>query len=430
VSDTAVEAVLLGAGGRGRGTFGDYALKNPDKLRFVAVAEPNDERRHAFARDHRIAAERTFKTWEHLLEKPQMAPALVNATMDRMHADSTLAALEAGYHVLLEKPLAVDADSCVRLVHRARQKKRILQLGLTLRYAPFYVKLKQLLDQGRIGQLVHIDHSEQVAYWHMAHSFVRGNWGKESNAACMILAKCCHDLELLAWMVAKPAVRVASFGMLTHFRSDHVGPEIPQRCTDGCPIEPKCPYSAIRQYLGDDTDWPVSAISLDSSPQARRKALETGPYGRCVYRCDNDVVDHQTVAIEFAGEVTVGMTMQGHAHENTRTMRYSGTHGEIKGHADKHELIVHDFATDQQETINTEVADGGHGGGDPRLCQAFVEAVRNEDPSMVLASAEDGLEGHLLCFAAEQARKEHRVVEMDQFRHHVEIAADQQSMDI
>ncbi|MFQ6049090.1 MAG: gfo/Idh/MocA family oxidoreductase, partial [Phycisphaerae bacterium] len=226
------------------------------------------------------------------------------------------------------------------------------------------------------------------------------------------------------WMVGQPAVRVASFGMLTHFRSDSLGPEIPERCTDGCPIEPTCPYSAIRLYLGEQTGWPVSTISLDRSLEARRRAVESGPYGRCVYRCGNDVVDHQVVAIEFAGQVTVGMTMQGHAHENTRTMRYSGTEGEIRGHAEKRELIVYHFGSRRVERIETGLAAGGHGGGDPRLCEAFAEAVRRDDPSAVLASAEAGLEGHLLCFAAEQARRQGMVVEMERFRAQVDAEAD------
>jgi len=424
VASKPVEAVLFGAGGRGRHTFGQYALRNADRLKFVAVAEPDAQRRETFAREHGIATEHAYPSWEDLLARPQMAPALFNATMDPMHADSTMAALEAGYHVLLEKPLAVDAVSCVRLVRKAQQNKRILQLGYTLRYAPFFEALNQMLTTGRIGQMLHVDHTEKVAYWHMAHSFVRGNWGNVARSGPMILAKCCHDMDLLAWMVDRPAVRVASFGALTHFRADWANSDIPKRCTDGCPIEPDCPYSAIRMYLGENTDWPVSAISPDTSMAARREAVETGPYGRCVYRCDNDVVDHQVVAIEFADDVTVSLTMEGHTVENTRTMRYSGTEGEICGHMAKNELRVHDFASGQECLTRPGSYGGGHGGGDPRMCDAFVEAVRADDPSAVLASAEAGLEGHLLCFAAEQARSQHRVVEMDAFRREIESAAD------
>ncbi len=410
-----VEAVLLGAGARGMGNFGLYAQQFPHQLKFVAVAEPVDERREAFARLHNIPTENQFRCWSELIEKPQIAPALINATMDRTHVDCTLAALERGYHVLLEKPMAVDSRSCFRIARAAQATDRILQICHTLRYTRFYETLKGLLDTGRAGDLVTVQHNEHVAYWHMAHSFVRGNWSNEGRSAPMILSKSCHDLDLLVWMIDKRPTRVCSFGSLNHFRPENVDSTIPERCTDGCPIESECAFSAIRHYLGPNTEWPVSAISLDKSMEARREAIESGPYGRCVYRCDNDVVDHQNTLIEFEDGSTACFTMQGHAHDGVRTMRYSGTEATIRGHNEKGEILVDSYSDGRSDRIEVDPGIGGHGGGDWRLLDRFCESVRRDRADTMVSSAQASLMGHLLCFAAEKSRQEQTIIDMETF---------------
>ncbi|MDH7569302.1 MAG: Gfo/Idh/MocA family oxidoreductase, partial [Armatimonadota bacterium] len=354
-----VEAVLVGAGGRGYGAFGAYALRHPHQLKFVAVAEPIAERRERFAREHNIPPERCFRTWEELFAQPQLAPALVNATMDRDHVASTLPALRAGYHVLLEKPMAVTAADCVSLVRAAEAADRILAIGHVLRYAPLFSVLRQIVCEGRLGEVVTVEHKENVAFWHMAHSFVRGNWGNAEKSSPMILAKCCHDLDLLVWILGRRCTRLSSFGSLTHFRAEHASPDVPERCTDGCPRENDCPYFAPRQYLGPNTGWPVSAIATDLSYEGRLRALLQGPYGRCVYRCDNNVVDHQVINMEFEGGLTVAFTMHGHSHENVRTMRYCGTRATLRAHEGRHEIAVHDYLTGREDRIQPGHAVGG-----------------------------------------------------------------------
>jgi len=327
-----MEAVMVGAGSRGYAAYGAYALRHPHEIKFVAVAEPFDEKRERFAASHGIPPERCFRSWEDLLEGRQIATALVNCTMDAHHVPSTMAALKAGYHVLLEKPMATTPGDCLRLVRAAEGSRRILQICHVLRYTSFFSTLYDIVNSGRLGEIVTVEHKENVAYWHMAHSFVRGNWRRTDTSSPMLLSKCCHDLDILSWVIGRRCKRVSSFGSLTHFRPDRAGPEIPERCTDGCPIEQECPYSAMKQYLGPHIGWPVSVISVDTSYEARLEAIKTGPYGRCVYRCDNDVVDHQVVNMEFEGGLTVSFTMHGHSHENCRTMRYSGTKATLRGH--------------------------------------------------------------------------------------------------
>jgi predicted dehydrogenase len=414
-----VEAVLVGAGNRGRDAYGAYALRYPHQIKFIAVAEPIAERREKFARDHHIPRERQFASWEDLYAQGQLAPALVNCTMDRDHVASTLPALELGYHVLLEKPMAATPHDCVRLVRAAERAGRILQICHVLRYTPFFTTLYEIVQSGCLGDVMTVDHRENVAYWHMAHSFVRGNWRSSRISSPMILAKCCHDLDILVWVLGSRCLRLASFGSLTLFRPNRVGPEIPERCTDGCPIEQECPFYAPRLYLTEYTGWPVSVISLDMSLEARLKALQEGPYGRCVYRCDNDVVDHQVIAMEFEREVTVTFTMHGHSHQEGRTMRYDGSRGTLRGATAEDELMVYDHVSGRQDVIRPGQIAGGHGGGDTGLMNAFVAAVRNPHRE-VLSSARASLQSHLLAFAAEEARLTGRVVDVTEYAHRIE----------
>ena len=418
--NNAIEAVLVGAGSRGYDAYGSYALHHPDKIKFVAVAELIPERRERFAEAHQIPSERCFNSWEEMMEGEQLAPALVNCTMDRIHVDSTLAALSTGYHVLLEKPMATNAHDCVRLVQAAEKNERMLQICHVLRYAPFFSTLYDIVQSGRIGEVITVEHKENVAFWHMAHSFVRGNWGNTANSSPMILAKCCHDLDIFVWVLGRRCMRISSFGTLTHFRSDNIGANIPERCTEGCPIESDCLYSAPRQYLGENTGWPVSVISVDNSYEARLEALNTGPYGRCVYHCDNDVVDHQVINMEFEGGLTVAFTMHGHSHDNCRTMRYSGTKATLRAHEGEGELVVHDYLTGREEVVPPVYRGGGHGGGDTGLMGAFVEALRNPD-SEVLTSCRNSLESHLIAFAAEKSRLEGHIVDMEAYRKQLEV---------
>src|SRR5579872_777399 len=256
VSPTPIEAVLVGAGARGTLAYGATALQHPETLRFVAVAEPNPERRARFARQHGLPAARCFATWEELLAEGRLAPALVCATLDRLHVAPAVAALEAGYDVLLEKPMAPTASECLAMVRAAESTGRLLMVCHVLRYAPFFATLHAIVSSGRLGEIVTIEHRENVAYWHMAHSYVRGNWRNAAISSPMILAKCCHDLDLIVWMTAdNPVRRLHSFGSLSHFRPEQAPPGATERCTDGCPAAESCPFYAPRVYLTDDVGW-------------------------------------------------------------------------------------------------------------------------------------------------------------------------------
>jgi predicted dehydrogenase len=461
-------AILIGAGNRGHDAYGSYALAHPDEIRFVAVAEPHDVRRARFAEAHAIPPERQFHTWEDLLARPQVADAALTCTQDHMHVEPAVAALEAGYNVLLEKPMATTRADCVRLAQTAERTGRLLQICHVLRYTPFFSTLHDIVASGRLGDVVTVEHRENVTYWHMAHSYVRGHWRNSQLESPMILAKCCHDLDILFWNLG-PCRRLSSVGSLMHYRPENAPPGAPERCTDGCPVADDCPWYAPRLYLElvplmqiarrspaalerlgatlvldhptlaniarraipgldaalDYRGWPVSVISEDTSLDARRRALETGPYGRCVYHCDNDVVDHQVVSMELQSGASAVLVMHGHSHREGRTMRYDGTRATLRGqyYVNEQEIQIHDHRTGEVEIIRPTlgpVGATGHGGGDAGLMAAFVRAVR--DPSIALTTARESLESHLMGFAAEQARVEGTIVDMDTYRAEAEEA--------
>jgi predicted dehydrogenase len=325
--------------------------------------------------------------------------------------------------------MATTPQDCVRLVRAAEAAGRKLHICHVMRYSPFYVTLHDTLRSGAVGQVMVVDHRENVAFWHQAHSFVRGNWGNSARAAPMILAKSCHDMDVLFWLLERKVVTLSSFGTLSHFRAEQAPEGAPERCTDGCPHWESCLFYAPRQYLRDYSGWPVSAISIDASYEARMDALRDGPYGRCVYRCDNDVVDHMTINMLFEGEVTVTFTMHAFSHENCRTMRYDGTRASLRAHGGKGDLTLYDFRTMQERSIPIPIGEGGHGGGDDGLMDAFVQALNGEGTAL-RTSARDALESHLMAFAAEESRLNGgRLIDMDAYRERIEseVAAQETS---
>lgn len=410
-----VTLLIVGAGDRGS-VYARCAATLPARARIVGVAEPRDFHRRRIADEFHLPPERVFHSWDGAAAVPRFADAVVIATPDRLHTAPALAFAASGYHLLLEKPMAPTEAECLRIQRAVRQAGVRLAVGHVLRYTAYTQRLKAELEAGAIGRLVSVQHLEPVGFWHQAHSFVRGNWRNEGESTFMLMSKSCHDLDWLRHIVGAPCRRVSSFGSLSHFHAAARPAGAGARC-DACAVEPSCPYSAPRIYgrflRRGVRGWPVNVVAPGATPAAMREALRRGPYGRCVYRCDNDVVDHQVVALEFEGGVSAVFTMTAFTSGRyDRTTRLFGTHGEILG--DGATLTISDFRTGRTRVVDTRRAAGragrGHGGGDGGLFAAFVDAVAGRRERAILSGPAETVESHRMVFAAERARRTGRVV--------------------
>lgn len=411
-----VRLIIIGAGDRGT-VYASYAKEHPERVKIVGVAEPREFYRKKMMEEHEIPEVSAFSDWEDLIKEQKFADAVVIATQDHMHKEPTIKFAKKGYHILLEKPMAPDEKGCKEITKAVKGSKIIFAVGHVLRYTRYTKKLKEILDSGRIGDVVSLQRLEPVGYWHQAHSFVRGNWRKESDSSFMLLTKSCHDLDWIRYIMGKKCRTVSSFGSLTHFKKEQKPKNAGDNCLE-CAYETLCPYSAKRIYLDflkrGNTGWPVSVLTSETTRGGIIRAIREGPYGRCVYECDNDVVDHQVVNMEFEGGETASFTMTAFTKARQRETRIFGTRGEIYGNGTK--IQIYEFLTGKSEIIDTSAKDpatlSDHGGGDYGLIHAFIEAVAEDDPSKILSGPEETLETHLMTFAAEKSRVDGKVIQL------------------
>jgi predicted dehydrogenase len=404
-----VTMAVLGAGARGN-VFAGFAERFPGRARVVAVADPRADRRDALAGRLGVPADRLVSDWRELADAERLADAVVVTTPDREHAEAAIRFAGLGYHVLLEKPIAPTWAECVAVVEAVEKAGVILAVCHVMRYTAYTEAVKQVVADGRLGQIVGVEQLEPVGWWHFAHAYVRGNWRRAGQSGPSLLTKCCHDLDWLRYVVGRPAVAVSSRGGLHHFTAANRPAGAADRCLD-CAVEPDCPYSATRLYLGflDDPKrktWPLSVVTTDLTASGVRRALREGPYGRCVYACDNDVADHQVVTIEFDGGVTATLTMSAFTPYGRRRTRIMGSRGFLEG--DGHQVAVTDFVTGQVTPVPVDdsavVAGGGHGGGDYGVIGAFADAVASGDRSLICTGPRESLDSHEMAFAAERSR--------------------------
>ena len=407
-----ITAVIGGLGVRGYEVYASYARRNPDKIRIVAVADPDPAKRTAAREAFGLAEESCYESMEALLEAPRLGDVAVIATQDRQHVRHAVPAMEKGYHLLLEKPVSPDLQECLSLRGAAHRYQRIVAVAHVLRYTQIFSTVKQLLDANAIGRLIHMDLIENVAYWHFAHSYVRGNWRRAGEASPMILAKSCHDLDLLRWLAGDTCISLSSVGGLSVFFAQNAPKGAARRCTE-CRVRGDCPYNAVQIYMDNEktgilhgnTEWPCSVLVNNPTEEKLYDALRTGPYGRCVYRCDNDVVDHQVVSMRFAGGATATFTMSAFTAKCYRSIKVMGTMGEIEGDMDANVLYLRKFGQPEQVLDLGTIPDrfAGHGGGDALMMDYVCELIA-AGGAEGLTSVDASVESHVMALAAEHSR--------------------------
>jgi len=417
-----LKVILIGAGGRGT-TYTDIMYDMPEKFEVVGVAEPIEDRREYIRTKHNIPADKCFDTWEKILDIPKFADVAVIATMDRMHSEPAIKAMNLKYDLLLEKPAAPTPEECVEIKKAADKNNVKVMVCHVLRYTNFFKGLKNLLDGGKIGRVMSVDHIEAVGNIHQSHSFVRGNWGNSTESSVMLLQKSCHDLDILQWLLGKECKKIQSFGSLTYFTPENAPEGAPERCVDGCPHADDCYYNAIKLYYDDkQNDWFRGAATKLTNPTDDDVmiALKETQYGKCVYKCNNDVVDHQTVNMEFEDSITVTFSMNAFT-EGGRVTRIMGTKGELYARADSETADVYTFADKKHETISlsdvvhTESILGGHGGGDTGIIFDLYAYINGEISAEDVSEIGISCRNHMMVFAAEESRANETVVDFKDF---------------
>lgn len=399
--ESPITAITLGAGNRGN-VYGNYATKYPEQLKIVGVAEPIQIRNDRYAVQHNISDDRRFVTWEHVFEHPKMADAIIITTPDDLHYGPCMKALALGYDILLEKPIAPTEQECRNILSLARKTGRIVAVCHVLRYAPYFIELRDYIQSGKLGELMSIQHFEPIEHVHMAHSFVRGNWHNSKETTPIILAKSCHDLDILRWLIGKPCQKVSAFGGLKWFHSGNLPEGATPRCMDGCAIESTCPYSAMKIYYRDRQRTYVFDLPEDKAKHgdAILEYLRTTNYGRCVYQMENDQADHYVAALEFEDGVTASFNMEAFTSYHGRKTRIMGSHGDIVG--DMRQFEYTNFLTGKKTVWEMET--DGHGGGDWNLVADWIQAISKKDKNLLSSSIDASVESHLMGFAAERSR--------------------------
>ena len=427
-----IRAIVVGAGHRSL-VYASYAKSHPDEMKIVGVADLQEYRRRYFAELFGLPDESLFESAEELASAPRLADAIINGTMDHQHVSTAVPLLESGYDMLLEKPFATSEDEMWRLVRTASEHKNTVAICHVLRYAPFMQAIKREITNGTIGEIINIQTIEHVSYHHMAVGFVRGKWNsKERSHSSMLMAKCCHDLDLLMWLKSGvPPIRVSSFGNNMQFRPEKAPSGAGNKCLVDCAIESECPYSARKHYLDHPKRWAFyvwdALEEIDEPTDDDRENLlrSDSPYGRCVWRSENDVVDHQSLVIEYADGATATHNMIGGTSRPARAIRVIGTKGEIEGVLEESKFVIRHIDTRpgyeySERTVDLDLAGdmhgafGGHAGGDERLVADFLKLLRRGETSLSSTTLNDSVYGHLTGFRADRAMEQCNVQEIPQ----------------
>lgn len=411
-----ISVIIIGAGSRGN-VYASYAQQYQKAMKVVGVSDINPVRQQLLKKTYGISDEHTFGDWSEVFSVPKFADAVVISTPDNLHYAPCMKALAMGYDVLLEKPIAQTAKECLNILAQARKYGRIVGVCHVLRYAPYFRALKRVIDEGRIGDIVSIQHLEPVRFHHMAHSYVRGNWHDSKATTPIILAKACHDLDIIRWILNKPCRKVQAFGDLSFFKRENAPANSAERCLD-CPVEKQCAFSAVNiyerrhRYLYVFDNLPTG--SRADKDAKIREYLRTTDYGRCAFRCQNDQCDHYLCNMEFEGGVTASMQMEALTSYGGRKTRIMGTKGDIVG--DMTSFTLTDFLTEKHYLWNEDISKlpgyEGHAGGDWGIVKDFVLAVANHDEKYLTSTIDVSVESHVMGFRAEEARKKNKVVKL------------------
>lgn len=410
-----MKVAVVGCGNRGHEAYAKE-LKRYDDVDIVSALDWDQTKLDKVKKEFNIDDEYIFKDEEEFfekLEKERFADTIIIATYDREHYDITMKALDMNLNILLEKPISPIREEVLNIANKAKDYEKVFMICHVLRYSPFFRKIKELIDEGAIGELININHNENIGYFHFAHSFVRGNWRNSVESSPLILQKSCHDMDILLYLTSKMPKSISAYGSLTYFKEENQPEGAADRCLN-CKYQDSCIFSVKDFYTeGRGIGW-RAVVDPKVTDESLKKALEEGPYGRCVYKSDNDVCDHQSIAIQFEDEVSATFNLSAFAKDVHRNIKIQGTKGEIIADDLTQEIRVNVFGKDEDRLIKVNNMVGGHGGSDRSIIKAFYNAC-NGSIDEVKTGAMESLASHLMCFDAEESRIDGKMVEYNNY---------------
>lgn len=404
-----VKVAILGLGSRGATTYGDYLITLND-VKISAICDIDKDKLNFYQNKYHVEKKDCFLNSEDFFKAGKLADILIIATMDQDHYSQAMKALDLTYHLLLEKPIALNLKQCLDIENKALKNNLYVVVCHVLRYSLFYKKIKEIVNSKILGNIININTTENVGYWHQAHSFVRGNWNNSNKTSPMILQKCCHDFDILNWIIDKKPLNVSSFGSLSLFKKENAPKDSSNYCYD-CKIQNNCPYNAVKYYVDSikndkDLGWPYDVVVLNPTKDKVLAAIKNGPYGRCVYKCDNNVVDHQIVNIQYEDNITATHTMCAFSKDCYRDIKIFATRGDLIANTLNNTIIYHTFVDNKEFVIDVSKLTNdlsGHMGGDKLMINELLKLI-NKETSQLDSSIEKSVLSHVIAFAAEKSR--------------------------
>lgn len=394
---------ILGFGQRGRG-YANFAKNNPDKFEVSAVIE-NDAGRLNMAKEEYPNAQ-LYSDYKDFIKDKVSADIVAICTQDDQHKEHSIAMMAAGYDLLLEKPIANNKKDCEEIYKASVKYGSKVMVCHVLRYSPFYSAVKKVIDSGELGEVITINASENVGYYHQAHSFVRGPWRNKEMSSPMILAKCCHDMDIIRYLMGEKCVSVNSYGSLFYFNGNHAPEGSTQYCSE-CPNADTCLWNAQKLYTTEDYLWTTGYFvkRVGESKEEVLRDLKGSQYDKCVFKNDNDVVDHEVTIMQFANGKTACHTMTAFSQKVYRDLKVHGTKAELYGLMEKNAFEIRYFGKETKKvTIDlSAVNSGGHNGSDYYMMNSVYKTLNGEKAAGI-TYLDVSLESHLMCFAAEKSR--------------------------
>lgn len=407
-----VKIVVIGAGNR-TNKYLEYAALHPERLKLVGIVEPVEIRRSLVAEKFGVPAEACFSSFDDFFSNPIEADAVLIGTPEDKHYEPCMRAIEAGYHVLLEKPIAQTKQECLDILEASQRKGVVVGVCHVLRFHPYFMKIKEVIDSGELGQIISINHYAEINIDRMTHSYVRGLWNRAKKTNPMLIAKCCHDIDFLLWICGSKCRKVSSFGSLRWFCKENAPEGSAERCID-CKVEQTCPFSAVNLYK-ERKQW----ISNFDVPQGLTiddvidEELRSGKFGRCVYHCNNDVADHQVVNMELENETTISFVANAFTLNDFRGTHIKMTHGEIDGNETT--LRVRKFRGGEEQVYDFSdlCTQPFHAGADLNIVEAFVNSITNAENGVLSSDIASSIESHVVCYEAETSRLNNQTILID-----------------